>query len=340
MTLKSKPILMATISVFLGLFLFVGCASFTDSSADKAPVIDSKLSIAELTKAGIDFGDKTIIEVKKELTKRQAWPEASKVISSQIQKNHSGWSSFAMINAVNLYVASSPEKPEILFQLLLKSDKPVVRQVAWHIASILASPAIKTAAEAELTSLIERNTLQENYFPQLAKAIAANQLEASYSLLREGLLFTHSDAYADAMIQINPRQASSDFLDYLSLVSVEELRQISITSINVYTAMGMFRHLMKYPVEISHPKFDHIFLYAISRNIAFKNIGRDLLEVYIVENRNHLALVLSRMPIWIQLAFVEGSRHQLNPVVGRLLSELKTLSREKAVVDEINSIRL
>jgi hypothetical protein len=174
----------------------------------------------------------------------------------------------------------------------------------------------------------------------LAKAIAANQLEASYSLLREGLLFTHSDAYADAMIQINPRQASSDFLDYLSLVSVEELRQISITSINVYTAMGMFRHLMKYPVEISHPKFDHIFLYAISRNIAFKNIGRDLLEVYIVENRNHLALVLSRMPIWIQLAFVEGSRHQLNPVVGRLLSELKTLSREKAVVDEINSIRL
>ncbi len=331
---------MIAVAVLLSASL-LGCQTLNkDDDSNKPPQITKEMPLDEVIDAAVRFGGQTMSSAKKEISRRGQWAETSRKTRQLLDDKQDEWNTSAMINGINLYIGSAPQNPDQLFKNLVRSDKPVVRQLAWHVASVLSSDVMAKAAEEELTRLVKRGSMQGEYFPQLARAIASNGLKDSYSILREGLFVTHSDAYSEAMMAINPVQASEDFLHYLSTVPVEELRQITITSINVYTSLGILRHMLGYQASVTHPKFQHLFLYSISRNVALKNIAREVIETYVPQHKEYLAIVLARMPTWIQLAYVEGSRHRMTPVARRLLSELKRVTPEKAVVDELKSIRL
>ena len=62
------------------------------------------------------------------------------------------------------------------------------------------------------------------------------------------------------MAHLNPLSAANDFLDYLSLAPVEELRQLAQKTINLYTAQVAFKHFIRYPISINHPKSQILFL--------------------------------------------------------------------------------
>ena len=46
---------------------------------------------------------------------------------------------------------------------------------------------------------------------------------------------------------------------------VSELRQLNVKSVDVFACMEILRHLANFPMDVSHPKFEHLFLYSISR---------------------------------------------------------------------------
>ena len=85
--------------------------------------------------------------------------------------------------------------------------------------------------DERLTAMITNNELDEHYYPQMAEAVAANDLRSAYTVVRQGLFTSHDSAFVKAMIAIDARRAIGDFMDYLALAPIEELRQLNLRTI-------------------------------------------------------------------------------------------------------------
>ena len=77
----------------------------------------------------------------------------------------------------------------------------------------------------------------------MANAVAANQLTDAYTLIREGLMQQGGEEFVNAMIALNPKRASWDFLDYLAQASAEELRQLTLSSVDLFSCVAILKHL-------------------------------------------------------------------------------------------------
>jgi hypothetical protein len=146
--------------------------------------------------------------------------------------------------------------------------------------------------------------------------------------------------FAQAMATLNPEQATSDFLDYLALCPPEELRQLSVSSVNIFAATIALNHMMKFPPNTTNPNVDVLFNYAISRNPGLSDLATTLVENIAQKNPNGMAMTLSRMPVWTQVAFIEGSRRNMTATKRVFLGELKRVSAQADVVDELGDIKL
>jgi hypothetical protein len=140
------------------------------------------------------------------------------------------------------------------------------------------------------------------------------------------------------MIAIAPEQAAADFMVYLAQAPVEELRQLSLTSVDLFCCMEMLKHLQKVPVSIYHPNFSHLFYYATSRNQALAELGQEVLSGYSPKYNAYLAYLFGVQPEWVQLAYIEGIRRNMTPVATLFLFEVKKNSRHQEIIDEINSM--
>ena len=76
-----------------------------------------------------------------------------------------------------------------------------------------------------------------------------------------------------------------------------------------------------------------------TRNPALAELGRGVVESYLPAHKDHMAFILSRHEPWVQIAYLESVRRKMTPKAGILLSELKEVSSQRDVVDEINEIR-
>lgn len=323
----------------LTLALSSACVTLSDSGTSQPPPpIDDSMTSKDAIEAGLTHGGETLAKVKSLLVKRKQLVSAARGLEKPLIEKFSTIADTRLINSVSLYQHSRSAAAPQLVKKMLDASKKLHRQLAWHIAANMPSQAMAQVIEGFLTQAISDGQLGEYLDPSMADAIVNNRLTNSYTILRQGLMATNHYAYAQGMIALIPRQASEDFMDYLSQAPVEELRQLNLTTLDLFTCMELLKHLQKYPVAINHPNFQHLFFYATSRNIGLAEHAQALLTSYSPQHNRYLAYLFTVQPEWVQLAYIEGIRRNITPLAATFLNEVKKNSRHQEIIDEINSI--
>jgi hypothetical protein len=323
--------------VMVTLLLSEACVTLDDSEQKAPPKLTAETPTPDVVDAAIEFGGATLENAKKILTKRNVWPEVSAKTHTILVRNTINPNQ--LMNAGSLYLSAPvPVSPEV-FTALVRSDNAVARQLGWGFATAKPSKVIKDLAEKEITNALEADELDRVLIPEMARAVLANDMKSTYTVLRVGLMNRGHEDFARAMIFLEPRMAATDLLNYISLAPIEELRQLSLKSVNFYTCMLALRHLQNFPVDISHPQLGFLYLYGISRNTGLAEMAQEVIEVYLPDHKEQMALELSRQPAWVQVAFIENARRRLNSRNRLLLQELRLVASQSAVLDELSTIR-
>ncbi len=317
--------------------LCAGCVSF--NSKKEPPKITDKMPLKEAVLAGVEYGGQTLNDVRKLIKKRKEWKQAEEALFKILMSDSEVYAS-PIINAMELFRASQSTRAPQVFKKFVHDGTLLRRQLAWQLAADVPSQQMGHEIESHLTEALTENELNLVLIPAMADAVASNRLTESYTVLREGLAFSGDIAFARAMITLNPQQASIDFLDYLAKAPIEELRQLTLKSVDVYTCTLILEHFRSYPPPSSSPRIETLFFYSISRNNALGEMARDILEKYLPKDSEAFAFALARLPSWMQIAFIERSSKRLTPVMSLFLDDLKKISADKDVIDEISGLKL
>lgn len=315
--------------------------AFRASTAAEASArvrFDSRTTLDQAIEAAINRGGQTIDDARRLITQRKQWPSAHRALEAAIQDGIIKYDNVRLANAVALYQGSSLPASVRLFESLVGSGRPVARQLGWQVAAAMPSRALGVAIDRELGRAISENDEATVLIPQMAIAVQAHAMKSAYTLIRQGLMTTGQEAFALSMAQLDPDRASSDFLDYLALASPEELRQLTQNSVNVYTCLIALKHLQSHPAPLSHPHADFLVYYAVSRNNALADLSQAAIEAYLPRERAQVAIMMSRLPQWTQIAWVESARRHKTPAVTLLLGELKKISSSNDVVEEVDEV--
>ena len=321
----------------LFLLIVTGCQTL-DESADTPPTINKDTPLDEALDYAIKYGGKTLSDTKKFTKQNKMWVQLHRLTDVRIRKKLTSYSNEEAFNLVHLYQISYPEANPEIVKILISSTNPFVKRLGWQLAAIRPSRAVATILDRELSRAVWDGDEKEVLIPEMAQAASANNLTSIYTLLREGLMSNGSEEFAKAMIQLNPVSAQQDFMDYLALASVDDLRQLNQSSINLYTGLVILRFYLNYGIPLNHPKFEHIFLYSVSRNQALSELANAVVEKQISSHKELLVYSLARLPSWIQIAYVERARRNYSANLGVLLGGLKKHTSHKEVVDEIESL--
>lgn len=331
----------ATMAVFAS--MLGACVTPAENEAKEPlpppPKIVWNMPVEEALMAGINYGSDTLTDVKKLVKKRGEHKKTTEYVGDLLGDNMQKWEPNQMINATHLLM-SQPEPLAIeLFEGLVGSARPQAAQLGWQLAAAKASPSVARAIDKQLTTAVTTNDEDSILLPQMANAVAANRLKSAYTLVRRGLMMKGDEEYANAMAVLDPAKASEDFMEYLALAPAEELRQLTVSSVNTFTCVAILTHMQKNPPSIGNPNFDHIFLYAVSRNQGLQELAQNVIIGYVPKHTETLAQLLAKHPPWVQIAFLEDARQKMSPKVGLLLGELRNASAEADVVSEIDEIK-
>jgi len=320
------------------LLALTGCVT-NNSENEPPPEITSKMSLDDLLKAGIQHGGATLVKVKNTIQKLKRWPDANRVLEPALIEGIVKYNNPQLVNTANLFQSSTSYLPLNVFNKLVTSGRPLARELGWQLAANMPSQGIAKAIEDHITNSINDGEEQDLLVPAAAMAVQANQLTSAYTLMRQGLMTNGDEAFAKAMSILDPHRSSDDFLNYLALAPIEELRQMSQHSVNMYTCMLILRHLSAFPASPSHPRYEHIFMYAISRNNGLAELGNLALAKQFERSRRDLAVILARMPSWIQIAFIENVRRTSTSESTQFLAELKQISSQNEVLEELGVVQ-
>ena len=315
--------------------------AFQDSASRdsmKRGRFDSKTTVDQAIETAINAGSQVVEDARRLITQRKQWPAAHRTLEAAIQDGIIKYDNVRLANAVALYQSSPLAASVTLFQRLVGSGRPVARQMGWQIAAAMPSRSLSFAIDQELGRAITENDEATVLIPQMAVAVQANGMKSAYTLVRQGLMTTGQEAFALSMAQLDASRASNDFLDYLALASAEELRQLTQNSVNVYTCLIALKHLQAHPAPLSHAHAEHLVYYAVSRNNGLADLGQMALESYLPQERSQVAIMMSRMPQWVQIAYVESVRRKKGPAITLLLGELKKISSSTDVVEEVDEV--
>ncbi len=326
--------------LFLVAVLSVSCVSFDSKKDIKPPKITEKMLLKEALAGGIEFGGTTLDEVKKLIKKRKEWRKAEEYLFKILMTESDEFPIPSLINTMDLFRTAQSKRSHLVFRKYVHERAIIKRQVGWQLAADVPSEMMGREIETLLTETIADDELNQLFIPAMADAVASNRLIDSYTIIREGLFAVDDIAFARAMIALNPLRASEDFLEYLGKAPVEELRQLTLKSVDVYTCTLILEHFQAYPPAVSNPRMETLFLYTISRNNALAEMARDVLERYLPKNSEAFAFTLAQLPSWMQIAFIERSSKRLTPVISLFLDDLKKVSADKDVVDEISGLKL
>ena len=321
--------------------IFYLSACVTDShSKSEAPEISSKTSTEELVDAAIGYGGPTYVKAIEVIRERKSFSEANEFVKNEIIVGLNTMKPSEIANATRLFRDTSKTLDRKVFVTLIFSELNLARQMGWQLASALPSASTAKLIDDALSLILAEGNESTHFIPQMAQAVAANGMASAYKVLKRGLTQTGDDAFAKAMIALNPTQASADFLDYIALAPIEDLRQLNQNSVNVMTSYVVLNHMAAVHPPLDHPKYEHLFFFAVSRNQGLAELARIVLEDGYANDRARLAFTLARLPSWIQVAFVEGVRRNLNPNVRGFLAELRKLTVQDDVLEELKNISL
>lgn len=318
--------------------LHAGCVTLESRETLPPPAISDNMPIIEALGIAQTHGGDSLKAVTERMTRLKELPQVATWARSEIVNESSTMQPSALIATVRLYQESVSQLDASVFRTLVEDKRPLPRQLGWQLAANLPSPKVADLAQDMLSKALVQGSEDNHMLPQMANAVVSNRLTAAYTLVRRGLMETGDDAFVRAMIRLDAKQASSDFLDYLALAPVEELRQLTQKSVNVVACIGILRHLAVYPAPVHHVHYEQLFFYGVSRNMTLATLANAVIESDMAQKRRELALTLARMPAWIQIAFVENARRQHSTQVDLFLAELRRISRLDDVVSEINQV--
>lgn len=320
--------------------LAVACVTLEEKkiTKDQKPNITEHTTASQLVEYAVNYGGDTLKLVKQMVKRRNFEKEVEKQLTFLLTDSSVQLKSFRLLNAMNLYQSSEPSNAAYVFDKLVRSSNQLARQLSWDLAAFLPSTEMAKHVEQQLSIAIMDNELQELFCPGMAEAIANNKLKESYTILRQGLFETNHVSFAKSMAQLAPARASFDFMSYLSRATLEELRQLTVTSVDPISCVEMLKHLVNYPVAMSHPRFENLFFYSVSRNEVLATMARKVLEKYMAQDSKHLAFKMSLTPVWVQIAFVEASKRTLTPVENIFLKDMRKVIVHRDVLDEISNV--
>ena len=321
-----------------------GCTTTGDKrqagEAIAPPKIYANMPIDKALQAGINFGGDTLTEVKRLIWRRKDEAKAAPLLKKALQSYMLDYKHNQLINAGSLYGAVVDHAAVDLFQSLIASSRPLARQLGWQLAAVKPAPELARAIDHELSRALAESDMDSVLIPQVANAVRANHMTGSYTLMRQGLMTKGDEEFVLAMIELDPERASNDFLAYLALAPAEELRQLTLASVNTASCVAILRHMRQVPPTIAKAGFDHLFLFAVSRNTALAELAEAVLETYVPSHTDILAQLLARHPAWVQMAYLDNVERHMDPKVGLLLNELKKTTAEQDVVQEIEEAKM
>lgn len=321
-----------------------GCVTASSSTpgmdpAAKPPILSERTTPADAAQAAVQFGGETLQGVKR-LAKQTNQGKQFGLAAEKILKTQAGdLGDKELLNAGHLYASMAVPLDTTLFRTLANSPRPLARQLGWQLAASKPSPLTATAMDRELTRALSENEMETVLIPMMANAVTTNHLTPAYTYVRQGLMIRGDEEFAQAMMALSPDRASEDFMDYLAQAPAEELRQLTLSSVNLYTSVAILKHFQKFPPNLANAHFDHLFLYAVSRNTGLAELAQTVIESYIPAHTDLVAMAIAKHPAWVQIAFLENARRRMNPKEGLLLTELKKVTSERDVVEEIDEAK-
>ena len=98
-------------------------------------------------------------------------------------------------------------------------------------------------------------------------------------------------------------------------------------------------HLSKNLPAQGHPKLEVLFYYSISRNPGLSDLASSVIDALCQRDQKSMAIMLSRLPTWAQVAYIENARRNMSPSRRVFLGELKKTSPQAEVSDELGEIQ-
>lgn len=330
-----SPMLRIRHILFFSFFVTTACQ--TNSRPDDKPEIVKDMDLTEAYIAGRTFGADTLGKVKEVFRERKAGAELQKLAEQDLMVNNLKLSFAELSHTVSMYVYSQPRSTTRVVRSLLSSEQASVRKIGWRLAA--GRPTVEVAAviNTTLNTALSEGREDELLDPDMARALQENNLKGAYTFLARGLQVQGAPEYATAMLVLDAKEAAPTFLNYLMRADLEDLRQLNQQSVNVYTCTVILRFLIDNPLPISHPGVSSLFLFAVSRNRGLADMANAVLEKQIPEHRASFAIILARLPVPVQVAFIENTQREMTANLRLLLNDLKDVAQSKEVIEELNS---
>jgi len=338
LVLKVEPDMKNKISKWMAVALCLTMfACVTDAPNDgQPPVITMDTTVDQGIAAVRHHGPAVLPQVRKVFSSRGDWPEVQRKLSAMIPPlARSDQDRVELAHLVHLFQDSSPSLDHKIVTVLVQGRSPLARHLGWQLIANDPSPTARDLADQLLSQILIEGREADHLIAPLADAVAANRLATAYTVMRRGLMQTGDDSFAKAMISLNPTHAANDFLNYLAMAPIDELRQLNQTTVNMYTAMVALQHMVVTPPTVNHPRLGHLFFYAVSRNNALSELAHLVVERNYLRERQQVASVLAGLDPWIQISYIEGAKRNLTPNTRLLLGELSQIAVQREVLDEL-----
>lgn len=322
----------------LGLMMF-GCVSVQEQNM-RSIQIDTNSPLKKVIWSAITKSGAQMIKAKEWISKNKNWKETQSILYQYLATHHPRLPKNLLRNSAHLYTyIQHPASIRLMYDMV-NSSQEESKKAGWTIAAELPTKEVREFIERQVSHLIINERDAELKIPELAKAIAANDVKSSYSILKSGLMETGDIEFAKAMVYMKKKGSSREFLEYLIQASPEELRQLSIKKVNPLTATYILKHMKSFPPSISSTMFSYLFYYSVSRYPAFSELTFEIFDRYASDSDQvYISALLARMPKWVQIAFVENTRRNMNITRKRILIGLKNSSALPDVIDEISNLR-
>lgn len=314
-----------------------GCQTLESGAPTEKPQITRDMSLEDAYRKAVSYGAESLQELRELAKDRSQTAELHKIAEVDLLKEYDNLPTPVLLNVAHVYrVSGNTMNPEVLNRLA-RSKQEAVRRIGWRLASTRPSADVGRMIESLLSESLTKGRETDMLVPEMAMAIQENGIKSAYSFLVLGLMQQGAPEYANAMLALDANRASGPFIDYLNKADLDDLRQLNQKTVNLLTCTVIFRFFSENPLPLNHPGVPIIFQYAVSRNRALSEMAFAILDRHIPENRLALAVLLSRQPVPVQIAFIESSQRETTANLRLFLDDMKEVAQQKEVIEELNS---
>ncbi|HYX39524.1 MAG TPA: hypothetical protein VE954_41020 [Oligoflexus sp.] len=325
------------LTVLVCFFAAAGCQTLNSGAPVERPQITRDMKLEDAYRNAVAYGDDTLPVLRELARDRNQTAELHKIAEGDLLQEYDRLPTPVLLNVAHIYrVTGSSMNPDVLNRMA-RSRQEAVRRIGWRLAATRPSAEMGRTIETILSEALTKGREGDMLVPEMASAVQENGIKSAYSYLVLGLMQQGAPEYANAMLALDAGKASTPFIDYLNRADLEDLRQLNQKTVNLLTCTVIFRFFSENPLPLNHPGMPILFQYAVSRNRALSEMAFAVLEKHIPDNRLALAVLLSRQPVPVQIAFIESSQRETTANIRLFLDNMKEVAQQKEVIEELNA---